>query len=297
MRSSKPKVSVCVVAYNQEKYIGQCLQSIVSQITNFDIEVLVGDDCSTDGTRSIIQQFAERHPGVVKPIFHERNIGPHNNFMAVHNMAEGNYIAHVDGDDYCLPGKLQAQADVLDSNPGCNLVWHRMLIEKVDGTVCEGPLHGLASIGDIEFGRGDVIQYISVGFNSSKMYRKSVRAFDVPNFEIADYFANVEQVGDGVARFAGSKPYGVYRIGIGIASGGLSTRRSLANSFYYFSKKYPQYRLEANTAALMYLIADLKNFRRTWIIFLVAWVKTFHLGSPFRLLKSLRFIKNFRLKQ
>jgi cellulose synthase/poly-beta-1,6-N-acetylglucosamine synthase-like glycosyltransferase len=70
-----PKVSVCVVTYNQEKYIGQCLQSVVDQETDFDFEVLVADDCSTDGTRLILHEFANKYPGIVKPILSEVNVG------------------------------------------------------------------------------------------------------------------------------------------------------------------------------------------------------------------------------
>ena len=55
-----PKVSVCVVTYNQEKYVAQGLQSIVDQETDFDFEIIVGDDCSTDGTREILENFKEK---------------------------------------------------------------------------------------------------------------------------------------------------------------------------------------------------------------------------------------------
>lgn len=70
-----PKLSVCVITYNQKEYIRQCLQSIVDQETDFDFEVIVGDDCSTDGTRAIVQEFARRYPKVVKPIFSEEYWG------------------------------------------------------------------------------------------------------------------------------------------------------------------------------------------------------------------------------
>ena len=56
-----PKVSVCVITFNHEKYIRQCLQSIVDQETNFDFEVIVGDDCSKDGTREVVQEFAGKY--------------------------------------------------------------------------------------------------------------------------------------------------------------------------------------------------------------------------------------------
>lgn len=291
MVNKSPKVSVCVVTYNQEKYIRQCLQSIVDQVTNFDFDVIVADDCSKDGTRKIIEEFSERYPNLIKPIFHETNIGPYKNFVFVHQQAAGEYIAHVDGDDYCLPGKLQAQANLLDIDPNCNIVWHRVLVETVDGAVIEGSLQGMLNVGDMKFDRGAIIQLISIGANSSKMYRKSVREFTLPVFDVVDYFANVEQIGNGYARFAGYDNYGVYRAGIGIASGGAKTRQILAKCFEHFSKKYPEYRLQVNTATLMYFIADLKNFRKTWLMFFIVWVKTFHIGSIVNLLSSLSFIK------
>jgi len=153
-----PKVSVCVITYNQEKYIRQCLQSIVDQETDFYFEVIVGDDCSTDGTRAIVQEFVERYPGVVKPIFQEKNIGGGvHNYLTVHKATRGEYIAHVDGDDYCLPGKLQAQADLLDDDPDCNLVWHRMLVETRSGEI-RADLMDMPDLAERRFTRGDIIQ-------------------------------------------------------------------------------------------------------------------------------------------
>ncbi len=295
MANKNPKVSVCVVTYNQEKYIRQCLQSIVDQVTDFDFEVIVADDCSADGTQAIIQEFEDRYPGVVKPIFHAANIGPYKNFVFVHQQAVGAYIAHVDGDDYCLPGKLQVQTNLLDGDPDCNIVWHRMLVETVDGATKEGSFQGMLNVGDLRFDRGSIIQYISIGANSSKMYRKVVRDFVLPDFDVVDYFANVEQVANGVARLVGYENYGVYRAGIGIASGGAKTRQILAKCFVYFCKKYPEYRLQVNTAALMYFIADLKNRRKTWSMFCLVWVKTFHFGSIVNLLRSLKFLKQLKL--
>ena len=69
------KVSVCVVTYNQEKYIAECLDSLVSQETDFKFEIIVGEDCSTDGTRAIVQQYVDKYPDIVKPIFHDQNVG------------------------------------------------------------------------------------------------------------------------------------------------------------------------------------------------------------------------------
>ena len=290
-----PKVSVCVITFNQKAYIAQCLQSILDQATDFDFEVIVGDDCSSDGTREIVQQFERDYPGIVKPIYQERNIGGGtHNFLTVHQAAIGDYIAHVDGDDYCLPGKLQAQADILDAEPECNMVFHRMLLQSFNGEQREGPLGGVADLDRYRFYRGGLVEFMSIGYHSSKMYRRAIRDFEVPDFAPIDYYVNVEQIGSGYARFTGRENLGVYRVGGGIASTGPGSRVALAESIVHFSRKYPTLRLQANTAALMCLVADLRNRRPTWRIYAAAWLRSFDLRSPWRLLRNLKLIVQLR---
>ena len=120
------KVSVCVVTYNQEKYIAECLDSLVSQETDFKFEIIVGEDCSTDGTRAIVQQYVDKYPDIVKPIFHKNNVGAVENVKQVYIAAKGKYIAHLDGDDMALPTKLQKQFDTLEANPDCAICVHNM---------------------------------------------------------------------------------------------------------------------------------------------------------------------------
>lgn len=107
-------VSVCVVTYNQEKYIAECLESLVSQKTNFKFEIIIGEDCSTDNTRNIVKQYAEKYSDLVIPLFYENNLGPLENIKQVYLKARGKYIAHMDGDDFVLSGKLQLQYDVME---------------------------------------------------------------------------------------------------------------------------------------------------------------------------------------
>lgn len=290
------KVSVCVVTYNQKNYIRECLQSIVDQETDFKFDVIVSDDCSTDGTRAIVQEFSVKYPGIVKPIFHEKNIGAYKNFVFIHQQATGEYIAHVDGDDYCLPGKLQVQADFLDKTPNCNIVFHRMNVEVAGKGIDYGRGDRNLELYNMSFDRAGILQFISIGANSSKMYRKTVRDFSMPDFDVVDYFANVEQIGSGIACFAGDKPYGVYRQGIGIASTGTRTREVLKDCFEYFYFKYPEHRLQVNTAALTYLLVDFKNGRKTWKMFLRVWINTFHPLSFFNFLKGLKVINWLRGK-
>lgn len=121
--TAAPKVSVCVITYNQEKYINQCLQSIIDQKFDFDIEIIVADDCSTDSTQQLIKDFAERYPNTIKPVLHQNNIGVALNYRSAHDIARGEYVAHCDGDDFWLPGKLAFQTKLLDENPEASQCW------------------------------------------------------------------------------------------------------------------------------------------------------------------------------
>ena len=194
-KKQAPKVTVCVVTYNQELYIEQCLQSIVDQETNFYFDVLVSDDCSSDKTREIIQQFAEKYPNI-KLLLRDKNIGALENFVDTHKTATGEYICHIDGDDYWLPTKLQKQTDFLDRNTECNLVWTRSLFEK-EGQLASDLIKDDSVFLKRKFYRGDIIRYIAIGTNSSHMYRGRCIFFERPTFEVVDYFKNVETVKDG----------------------------------------------------------------------------------------------------
>lgn len=116
-------LSVCTVTYNQANYIAKTIDSFLMQKTNFKFQVIIGDDCSTDGTTEIIKEYAEKYPEIIKPIFREKNIGAGNNSLDVYNHANTKYIAICDGDDYWTDeNKLQIQIDYLEKHPkfvGC----------------------------------------------------------------------------------------------------------------------------------------------------------------------------------
>ena len=112
-----PTVSVCITAYQHAPFIGQCLESVLSQSFPGTLEILVGDDCSQDGTREIINTFIFRYPEQIRPFFHDCNLGPSENHYFLVNRSKGLFIAHLDGDDFWLPGKLNAQLSMLHEFP------------------------------------------------------------------------------------------------------------------------------------------------------------------------------------
>lgn len=290
--TQKPVVSVCVVTYNQEAYIEKCLMSLVEQKVNFEYEIIVGEDCSTDGTRAVVERIAKMHPTKIRLVLQEKNIGATGNYKTVYDLVRGKYIAHMDGDDYALPGKLQAQYDILEAEPECNIVWHRMLIEYSDGrTINGGPIIADDVLKEKLFRRSDIIQFISIGGNSSKMHRKIDGEMKWPPFETLDYSANVAQIGSGYAKILPGI-YGVYRSGIGISTGGEKIKYSLGKTFEWLAVEFPEYKAEINAACMTYFIADLVNRRKTAFLFAKIWLRNFHPLSIFKFILGYRFMRS-----
>jgi len=130
-----PIVSVLLVTYNQAPFMAQALDSILMQVTDFEFEILVLDDASSDGTRDIVSRYAERNPGKFRLAFNEINLG----FSAaaylqewrVRQSAIGTYVALIEGDDYWIdPRKLQKQVDFLDRNPEFTLCAHDYIVRN-----------------------------------------------------------------------------------------------------------------------------------------------------------------------
>jgi glycosyltransferase involved in cell wall biosynthesis len=114
------KVSICCTAYNQEKYISEALDSFLMQETSFPFEIIVSDDCSTDGTTEIIKQYLGKYPDIIKLVYQDKNQYS-NGALPIRDFilpeVKGKYIALCEGDDYWTDStKLQQQIDFLDQN-------------------------------------------------------------------------------------------------------------------------------------------------------------------------------------
>ncbi|MCR5557040.1 MAG: glycosyltransferase [Butyrivibrio sp.] len=118
MTDKKIKVSIAVITYKQEQFIGHTLESIVSQKTDFAYEVIVGDDCSPDNTAAIVKEYANKYPDIIVPLIREKNMGMAANENDVCAHAKGEYLAFLEGDDYWIDeNKLQKQVDFMDAHP------------------------------------------------------------------------------------------------------------------------------------------------------------------------------------
>lgn len=229
MATSVRKLTICVVTYNQESYIDKCLSSLVEQDVGFDFEILVVDDCSTDSTYQIVKSFERAYPNIVRSVQHPHNIGALKNFHFAHAQAQGEYIAHMDGDDYALDGKLQAQVDFLNNNPQCSMVGHQTYIEdsssgKISGVYLK---QSAPKIANLEY----LLKNSCYFAHSSKMYRKSLNTYtDVPEF-CCDFWMHVWHASQGDIGYI-EKPLGVYRTGIvsSLTGGGAGFRDFILNN-------------------------------------------------------------------
>ncbi|MEE3410072.1 MAG: glycosyltransferase [Treponema sp.] len=108
--------SVVVLTYNQKDFINETLKNIIKQKHKYKYEILVGDDCSIDGTQKIIEQYTIKYPYVIKPVYNKKNLGAMANFYATAARAKGKYLMFCSGDDYWLPGKVVKQIEFMERN-------------------------------------------------------------------------------------------------------------------------------------------------------------------------------------
>lgn len=211
------KVSVYCLTYNHEKYIRDALEGFVNQIVDFEFEVFVHDDASTDGTPNIIEEYARKYPHIIKPIYQNENQysqGINITKMHIYPRMQGKYIAVCEGDDFwCSPFKLQKQVDFLDAHPDYSACVHNTKIINCR-TGKESYINKSKYDCDLKF--EDIISHGNSQFQiSSLMYRKEL-------------FTRPKEL---YMRGVGDYPLSVYLI--------------LKGSIYYYSEVMSTYRLFA----------------------------------------------------
>jgi glycosyltransferase involved in cell wall biosynthesis len=138
--SAQPLVSVLMVTYNHDRFVAQAIESVLMQRTQFPFELVIGEDCSTDGTTAIVEDYARRNPERIRVFLREKNlgcVGPDRNLIHTLDACRGMYIAWLDGDDFWIsPDKLQRQADWLDAHPSCVQCFHAVDTQvEVEGQI------------------------------------------------------------------------------------------------------------------------------------------------------------------
>lgn len=177
MTDTEIAVSVICVTYNHESYIRQALDSILMQKTDFAYEVLIGEDCSTDGTRAILKEYEEKHPDVFRMYYRDVNIGATKNEYELFMDAKGKYIAALELDDiWTDERKLQKQFDFLEAHPEYIGVSHDFDIIDKNGNVIDNTDNKrIKQFFNQKFTFGDFMEYGFVFQTGTHFYRNIYR--------------------------------------------------------------------------------------------------------------------------
>ena len=223
-------VSVVMITYGHEKYIRQAIEGVLMQKGDFDLELVIANDCSPDNTDAIISELLKSHPKAekIRYIKHDKNIGMMPNFIYALKQAHGNYIALCDGDDYWTdPYKLQKQVDFLEANPDYVLCFHKVKILKPNGELVEDFITKVPEDYETQETLARLGNYIHT---PSVVFRNVIKEFP-PEFSlspIGDYFLYMLLVEHGKLHYFEDE-MAVYRFGVGMHSTHTQIKMAKAN--------------------------------------------------------------------
>ena len=141
MNKQNPMVSICCITYNHEKFIAHAIESFIMQQADFEFEIVVGNDCSTDGTSKVVESFLNKYPVKITLVSTKKNVGAHHNLINTLKACRGKYIALCEGDDYWTDShKLQKQVDFLERNAEYIICCHyTRVIDEGNNTLYVNP--------------------------------------------------------------------------------------------------------------------------------------------------------------
>lgn len=204
-----PKVSVIVCAYNQEKTVARTLDSILAQKSDYSYEIILGEDCSKDGTRKICEEYATKYPDVIKLMPSAPNKGMMRNWRDCLAECSGEYIMACAGDDWWHnPEKINIQVDFMDKNPDYVMCYTAIIRHNTKmGTCCKLPV---VNHPDNMFGALLKVDFISAPtacFRSSMLQHISIDDYIERGYLMEDYPAWLEMINFG--KFKGLEEYTV----------------------------------------------------------------------------------------
>lgn len=167
-----PLVSVSITAFNSEKWLAKALDSVLLQRTSFKIEIVIGDDYSTDGTAVVARSYQERYPQLIRVLERTSNLGMQRNFYDTFEQCRGRYIAWLDADDYWTdPEKLEIQVQLMESDPSISVCSHFVRWVTKDGEITRERYPSLAPG---RYGLAEIIRHNFVP-SPSIMFRNGVQ--------------------------------------------------------------------------------------------------------------------------
>lgn len=209
MLVKNPTVSVLMLAYNHGPYLAQAIEGVLAQRDDVSIELLIGEDFSTDNTKDIALQYQLKFPEIVRVFEASKNVGPTLNHRRILLAARGAFYAYLDGDDYWMPGKLLQQVSYLQENQKCAAVYTNALTIDENGCqigIFNDVANGTFNIGEL-LARGNFLNTSSMVYRSNA--RDTLLGIDRPSI---DYHVHLLLAQDGFLQQIGT-PLTVYRLG------------------------------------------------------------------------------------
>jgi glycosyltransferase involved in cell wall biosynthesis len=209
-------VSICCTTYNQESTIGQAIASFLAQQTAFRVEILIGEDASSDNTQAIVARYAAAWPDRVKLIAQPVNQGARKNLASLISRAGGRYIALCEGDDYWLdPTKLQRQVDFLEHHPDHVLCFHAVRMVNARGRSLGLGIRPFR--GDRSCDATEIVRLAGIGIPTpAKVFRREA-ADPLPDWyhaaHVGDMARDLHLVTRGRFRYI-DRPMAAYRTGL-----------------------------------------------------------------------------------
>lgn len=188
---SECKVSVLCTAYNHEQFIRQAIEGVVGQKTDFEFELLINDDVSSDNTAAIIREYAEKFPNIIRPFYQEINLYSQNKdvyYEVFFPNARGKYVAFCEGDDYWTDeSKLQRQVDFMESHPEYSACAHDTTLHFCDSSRADELLINSGCDKDVEF--HNIVRGPIRAYHTSSLLAKTPLLAAPPDFYYvaADY--------------------------------------------------------------------------------------------------------------
>ena len=182
-------VSVCTMVYNHENFIAQTIEGVLAQKCSFKLEMILGEDCSTDNSRAIIKKYESLYPDIIKPIYHTHNIGAKKNSVLCLQACTGKYIALCEGDDYWTnPNKLQMQFDFMEAHQDFTMCFTdaAILVE----TEVDDP-NSFEKIYKDEFIIDDFIMTEKVFVPTATLFFRNILTFPLPDYFVKAFSGDV----------------------------------------------------------------------------------------------------------
>jgi glycosyltransferase involved in cell wall biosynthesis len=200
--ASDPLVSVHLFAYMHGPFIGRAIESIVEQERDFPMELIIGEDFSSDNTREVVLDYQRRHPDLIRVLIGERNVGPFENVARCMAATRGEFIAMIDGDDYWCDGtKLARQLAVFRRYPECSLVFHTAkYVDAVSGrqtrTSRQSWFSRILSTDEVILGDGGLIPTASILVRHAVARLQPTWCYDAPvgDYPLALYAASAGKI-------------------------------------------------------------------------------------------------------